>query len=74
MAILKLWKTMSDTTIHSKDISSLLTKLGNRGVKKAQKENHRLGIANVYFKNGKIYYQLPNGDITTKKPKKQPKL
>ena len=65
---------MSDTIIHSKDLSPLLTKLGNRGVKKAQQENHRLGIANVYFKNGKIYYQLPNGDITTKKPKNQPKL
>lgn len=63
---------MSDTTIHSKDLSPLLTRLGNRGVKKAQEENRRLGIANVYFKNGKMYYQLPDGDITTKKPKKQP--
>ncbi len=65
---------MSDTNIHSKDLSPLITKLGNRGVKKAQDENHRLGIANVYYKRGKIYYQLPNGDITTKKPKQQPKL
>lgn len=65
---------MSDTNIHSKDISTLLTRLGNRGVKKAQEENHRLGIANVYSKNGTIYYQLPNGDITTKKPEKQPEL
>lgn len=65
---------MSDTNIHSKDLSPLLTKLGNRGVKKAQEENHRLGIANVYFKNGKIYYQLPNGDITTRNPEKQSQL
>jgi hypothetical protein len=65
---------MSDRTIHSKDLSPLLTRLGNRGVKKAQEENHRLGIANVYFKKGRIYYQLPNGDITTKKPEKQPQL
>lgn len=65
---------MSDITIHSKDLSPLLTKLGNRGVKKAQVENHRLGIANVYFKNGKIYYQLPNGNITTQKTNKQPQL
>lgn len=63
---------MSDITIHSKDISPLLTRLGNRGVKKAQEENHRLGIANVYYKNGKIYYQLPNGEITTDKPQKVP--
>ncbi len=65
---------MSDSTIHSKDLSPLLTKLGNRGVKKAQEENHRFGIANVYYRNGKIYYQLPNGDITTQKPHSQPQL
>ncbi|MEX0773017.1 MAG: hypothetical protein WEB89_04700 [Balneolales bacterium] len=65
---------MSNLSINSKDISALLTRLGNRGVKKAQEENHRLGIANVYYKNGRMYYQLPNGDITTEKPKEQPQL
>lgn len=50
------------------DLSAELTRLGNRGVRKAQRENRRLGIPNVYFKYGKIYYQLPNGDITTKRP------
>lgn len=76
--IMGIWiwkrKKMSEITIHSKDLSPLLTKFGNRGVKKAQAENHRLGIANVYFKNVKIYYQLPNGDITTQKSEKQPEL
>lgn len=52
-----------------RDISTELTRLGNRGVRKAQKENQRLGIPNVYYKYGKIYYQLPNGEITTEKPK-----
>lgn len=52
------------------DLSAELTRLGNRGVRKAQKENLRHGIPNIYFKNGKIYYQLPNGEITTEKPKK----
>ena len=28
------------------------------------------GIANVYSKNGQIYFQLPNGDITQTEPKK----
>lgn len=56
------------------DLSAELTRLGNRGVRKAQKENLRLGIPNIYFKNGKIYYQLPNGEITTEKPKKLSKV
>ncbi|MEX0780161.1 MAG: hypothetical protein WD491_13645 [Balneolales bacterium] len=51
-----------------KDFAAELTKLGNRGMKKAQEENHKLGLPNVYSKNGTIYYQLPNGKITTKKP------
>lgn len=54
--------------INSAETSVLLTKLGNRGVRKAQEENRRLGIANVYSKDGKIYYQLPDGEITSQKP------
>ncbi|MFO7847058.1 MAG: hypothetical protein R6V27_10880 [Balneolaceae bacterium] len=50
------------------DFSAEITRLGNRGVRKAQEENRKLGLPNVYSKNGKIYYQLPNGQITTKKP------
>lgn len=65
---------MSNGTIHSKDLSPLLTRLGNRGVRKAQEENRRLGIANVYYKNGKIYYKLTNGDITTRKADAQSQL
>ena len=53
----------------NKDFSAELIRLGNRGVRKAQEENHRLGIPNGYFKNGKIYYQLPDGEITSKEPK-----
>jgi hypothetical protein len=47
-----------------------LTKIGNREVHKAQEENRKRGIANVYAKRGHIYYQLPNGKITTRKPSK----
>jgi len=59
---------------HIPDISTELTRLGNRGVRKAQEENRRLGIPNVYYKFGTIYYQLPNGEITTEKPEKLAKL
>lgn len=59
---------MSKNKSHIKDFSAELTRLGNRGMKKAQEENHKLGLPNVYSKNGTIYYQLPDGKITTKKP------
>ncbi len=50
-----------------------LQRIGNRAVRKAQEESRRLGVPNVYSKNGTLYYELPNGEITTKDPfKKDP--
>jgi hypothetical protein len=43
-------------------------RIGNRAVRQAQDENLRLGIPNVFSRNGVIYYELPNGEITTEDP------
>ena len=45
--------------------SEKLLKLGNRAIKKAQENNIKKGIPNVYSINGKIVFELPNGEITT---------
>ncbi|MDQ7056433.1 MAG: hypothetical protein Q9M89_08285 [Persephonella sp.] len=43
--------------------------IGNRAVKKAHKESLEKGIPNVYCtKDGVLYFQLPDGTITTKMP------
>lgn len=42
-----------------------LLKLGNRAIKKAQDNNRKNGIPNVYCINGKIIFELPNGELTT---------
>jgi hypothetical protein len=42
-----------------------ISKLFNRAVKKAQEENRRKGIPNVYCINGKIVYALPDGTFAT---------
>lgn len=47
------------------NLSDKLTRIGNRAVKKAQQENRRKGIPNVYSINGKIIFELPNGQLTT---------
>lgn len=47
-------------------LSEKLLKLGNRAVKKAQDNNRKNGIPNVYCINGKIIFELPNGELTTK--------
>ena len=46
-------------------LSEKLLKLGNRAVKKAQENNRKKGIPNVYCINGKIIFELPNGELTT---------
>jgi hypothetical protein len=45
-----------------------LKKIGNQAVRKAQNENKRLGIPSVYSRRGRLYYELPNGEITYKNP------
>jgi hypothetical protein len=51
-----------------------LQRIGDRAVRAVQEENRRLGIPNAYSRNGRIYYELPNGEITQENPfGKQPK-
>jgi hypothetical protein len=44
-------------------------KIGNKAVKEAQKDSLKKGIANVYSKNKRLYFQLPDGTITEEIPK-----
>jgi hypothetical protein len=37
-------------------------------VAKARAENIKLGLPNVISKNGIVYYELPDGRITTEPP------
>lgn len=45
-----------------------LQRIGNEAVRAAQEENRRLGIPNAYSRNGRLYFELPNGEITEKDP------
>ena len=51
------------------NLEAIIIKIGNKSVKDAQKENLKKGIANVYSKNKKLYFQLPDGTITQQVPK-----
>ncbi len=46
-------------------LSEKLLKIGNRAIKKAQENNRKNGLPNVYCINGTIIFELPNGEITT---------
>jgi CMP-N-acetylneuraminic acid synthetase len=43
-------------------------RIGNRAVRKAQMESRRRKVPNVYSHNGTLYYELPDGRLTTVDP------
>lgn len=51
------------------DFEKKVLKIAAQATKSAQKENLKNGIANVYSKNGQLYFQLPDGTITQEEPK-----
>jgi len=55
------------------NLEVMIIKIGKKAVKEAQRESLKKGIANVYSKNKKLYFQLPDGTITEKIPKEYKK-
>lgn len=41
-----------------------LVRLGSIAVNDAQNESRRLGVPNVYSINGRIYYEMPTGELS----------
>ncbi len=41
-----------------------LIQLGRQAVRDAQRHSRELGVANVYSLNGKLYYELPSGELS----------
>ncbi len=48
--------------------SAILLRIANQAIREAKAENKKLGIPEVFFKNGKLYYVSLNGEITTERP------
>ena len=43
-------------------------RVGKRAVRKAQEENRKLGLPSVYSKNNRLFWELPDGTITSDLP------
>lgn len=50
------------------NIDELIMKMGNIGVKKAQKRNWDHGLPNVYEIDGSIVFSMPDGSISKQRP------
>lgn len=55
-------------SIETQEWLEKVMQVANRAVKKAQEENRKKGIPNVYDFNGHLYYELPNGELTKTDP------
>ncbi|MCP4482760.1 MAG: hypothetical protein GY817_08450 [bacterium] len=42
-----------------------------RAIDKAKENNRKNGVPNAFVKNGKIYFEMPDGKITDKDPFKK---
>ena len=49
-------------------LTAKLTRIASRAVRKAQEENRKNGIPNVYIINGRQVWQMPDGSFTDKNP------
>lgn len=50
------------------ELTAKLTRIASRAVRKAQENNRKNGIPNMYVINGKQIWQLPDGSFTDKNP------
>ena len=55
-------------SLYAYQIASHYTYLFSIAVKEAKEINRQNGLPNDFVIKGKRYYELPNGDITTKNP------
>lgn len=62
----KIVDSFDDQEIYKK--TSLITKIGQVAMQKEKEKNRKLGIPSSFSKEGKIYYELPDGTITDKSP------
>ena len=56
-------------TIESYKFRDMVLRIGKKAVKEAQARSLANGVPNVYSRNGKPYFEMPDGTITSVVPK-----
>jgi len=59
-------KQFDDLDLYLKGIE--IEFIGNKAIQQVKAENKKKGIPLVYSVNGKIYYELADGTVTTSSP------
>jgi hypothetical protein len=65
---MKTQETNSPIDSEAFRVAAEWTRIGREAAQEAIEENRRLGVPNVYSINGRIYYELPNGELSLEDP------
>lgn len=51
-------------------MASRFTNLFNKAIQEVREDNKKQGLPNVFSRNGQIFYEMPDGEITSESPLK----
>jgi hypothetical protein len=60
--------TNKDVDLELFRVAAEWSRIASAATHQAIEENRRLGVPNVYSINGRIYYELPSGELTLEDP------
>jgi hypothetical protein len=61
-------KAQNGIDLATYQMAEAFTRIGRRAVQRAKEKSRQLGVPNVCSINGRIYYELPNGELTLDDP------
>ncbi len=50
------------------ELTLQIARIGNRALREAHEENRRRKVANIFTRNKNLYFEMPDGTITTDNP------
>jgi len=50
------------------ELTLKIARIGSRALREAHKENHRHNLPNIFTRNKNLYFEMPDGTITTDNP------
>lgn len=58
----------SELSLNTYETIEQFVRIGSDAIWRAQEESRSLGVPNVYFLNGRIYYEMPTGELSVTDP------
>ncbi len=50
------------------ELTLKISRIGSLALREAHERNHSLGLPNIFTRNKRLYFEMPDGTITTDNP------